>query len=157
MNIRKATSTDSADILQLLKIKAEFDRSMGGSDGQITSSEEKIISTLFRKIPFAYVLLVEEKSDIQGFAFYHYRYSSFSGVPSIWLDDLLILKEHRSKKLGFYLMQSLQLEGKKINASHIAWTASPNNEKGLQFYKRLGAKVDKIINGRPFFRWEVSA
>jgi len=157
MNIRKATSKDSANILRLLKVKAEFDRSMGGFTGEITSTEEKIISTLFGKMPLAYVLFIEDDNDIQGFAFYHYRYSSFSGTPSIWLDDILVLEEFRSKKLGFYLMQSLQSEARKIGASHISWTASPCNQKGLLFYERLGAKVEKLEGKRPFYKWEVNA
>ncbi len=153
MNVRKASKRDAGKLLELIEQKAEFDRSMKGFDGQISTTVEKIQRTLFGESPFAHALLLEVDGEVLGFALFHYRYSSFSGEPSIWLDDLLVDGNSRSKGYGADLMQVLKLEGKKALASHISWTASPYNTKAHKFYTRLGAEIERMEGKRPFFRW----
>lgn len=153
VHVRKAIKQDSPKLLELIELKAEFDRSMKGFDGEISTSKEKIERTLFGDYPFAHALLLEAEGDVQGFALFHYRYSSFRGEPSIWLDDLLVVGEHRSKGYGAKLMQALKREAESSHTSHIAWTASPNNTKAHLFYKKLGAEVERMDGLRPYFRW----
>ncbi|MDC5806242.1 GNAT family N-acetyltransferase [Vibrio europaeus] len=153
MKVRKALKQDAGKLLELIALKSEFDRSMKGSNGQISTTIEKIQRTLFGESPFAYALLLEVDEEVLGFALFHYRYSSFSGEPSIWLDDLLIIGSSRSKGYGAALMHSLKVEGEKALASHISWTASPYNTKAHKFYSRLGAEIDRMEGKRPFYRW----
>jgi GNAT superfamily N-acetyltransferase len=153
VKVRKALKQDAGILLGLIVLKSEFDRSMKGFDGQISTTIEKIQRTLFGESPFAYALLLEVDEEVLGFALYHYRYSSFSGEPSVWLDDLLIVGSSRSKGYGAALMHSLKIEGEKALASHISWTASPYNTKAQKFYARLGAEIERMEGKRPFFRW----
>ncbi|TOJ94498.1 GNAT family N-acetyltransferase [Vibrio parahaemolyticus] len=152
-NVRKAIKQDAGKLLELIGHKAEFDRSMKGFDGEISTTKEKIERTLFGDYPFAHALLLEVDGEVQGFTLFHYRYSSFRGEPSIWLDDLLIVSKHRSKGYGAELMHALKKEAQKSLTSHISWTASPNNTKAHEFYKKLGAEVERMDGQRPYFRW----
>ncbi|PMJ98911.1 GNAT family N-acetyltransferase [Vibrio sp. 10N.261.55.A7] len=156
MIVRNATVKDSHQLLRLIELKASFDRSMKGFSGEVSTTPEKIERTLFGEHPFAFALLLEAKKNILGFALYHFRYSSFSGEPSIWLDDLLILEGERSKGCGAKLMSALENEAQKAQASHIAWTASPLNKRAHQFYSNLGANVDRMDGNRPFFRLDIN-
>lgn len=153
MIVRTATKKDSSILLGLIEQKAEFDRRMKGFSGEISTTVEKIEKTLFNDTPFAHALLLEMHSEVLGFALFHYRYSSFSGEPSIWLDDLLVVGEHRSKGFGYELMHALKSQAEASFASHISWTASPHNKKAHDFYKRLGAGVERMDGQRPYFRW----
>ncbi|UXI04237.1 GNAT family N-acetyltransferase [Photobacterium sp. TY1-4] len=155
--VRTATKKDSSKLLELIGLKAEFDRSMKGFSGEISTTVDKIERTLFGDHPFAHALLLELDGGVLGFALYHYRYSSFSGEPSIWLDDLLVIGEQRSKGYGRELMQALKAKAELALVSHIAWTASPHNKKAHEFYKRLGAEVDRMDGQRPYFRWATVA
>ncbi|MFY2506859.1 N-acetyltransferase family protein [Vibrio pectenicida] len=155
VNVRKATKQDSSKLLELIEHKAAFDRSMKGFDGQVSTTKEKIERTLFGEHPFAYALLLEVESEVQGFALFHYRYSSFSGDPSIWLDDLLVVSRHRSKGYGAELMHALKKEAEKSLTSHISWTASPYNTKAHEFYNKLGALVERMDDQRPYFCWVI--
>lgn len=155
MLIRKARKEDSKMIFDLIIKKSEFDREMRGFDGEISTSVAKVEETLFGERPFAHVLLLEVEGNVIGFALYHCRYSSFSGRPSVWLDDLLVIQGHRSEGYGTELMKAVKSEAIKICASHISWTASPLNKRGQIFYLRLGASIDRIEGERPFYRWEV--
>ncbi|EIW7860171.1 GNAT family N-acetyltransferase [Vibrio parahaemolyticus] len=153
VNVRKAIKEDSSKLLELIGHKAEFDRSMKGFNGEISTTKEKIERTLFGDYPFAHALLLEVDGEVQGFALFHYRYSSFRGEPSIWLDDLLVVSNHRSKGYGAELMDALKTEAQKSLTSHISWTASPHNTKAHEFYKKLGAEVERMDGQRPYFRW----
>ncbi|MGF1683832.1 N-acetyltransferase family protein [Photobacterium minamisatsumaniensis] len=157
MFVRSATKHDSSKLLELIERKAEFDRSMKAFHGEISTSIEKIERTLFGDNPFAHALLLESNNESYGFALYHYRYSSFSGEPSIWLDDLLVIGGQRSKGYGVELMKALKEQAQKSLVSHISWTASPHNNKAQQFYKRIGAEVERMDGRRPYFRWDIIA
>lgn len=157
VNVRKASKEDSSKLLEFIEQKAEFDRSMKGFEGEVSTTIEKIERTLFGDYPFAHALLLELDSEILGFALFHYRYSSFSGEPSIWLDDLLVVGKQRSNGYGSELMHFLKLEAEKSFASHISWTASPYNTKAHEFYKKLGAEIERMDGQRPYFRWALQA
>ncbi len=153
MNVRKASKQDSSKLFELIKQKAEFDRSMKGFEGEISTTTEKIERTLFGDYPFAHAFLLELNDEVLGFALFHYSYSSFSGEPSIWLDDLLVLGEQRSKAYGKELMQALKSYAETSLVSYISWTASPYNTKAREFYINLGAEIERMDGQRPYFRW----
>ena len=155
INIRFARSKDISQIYKFIQKKAEFDRTVGAYSGTIQTNEAKIRQTIFSDRPFAYVLLAETQSAI-GFALYCFRYSSFVGQPSIWLDDLYIEEDMRSKGTGTLLMTELQQIGDRNNCTHLAWTADARNTRGLKFYNRLGATIIEQKGDRCFFKWVLS-
>lgn len=153
MNIRPATPADISLIYRFIQHKAEFDRSVGAYQGTLKTSEAKIQTTLFGPQPFAYVLFAEQQNQPIGFALYGFRYSSFAGQPSIWLDDLYVAAAHRSQGIGTAFMQQLAHIASNQNCTHIAWTADARNQRGLQFYHRLGAGMIKQEGNRCFWQW----
>ncbi|KAI9133603.1 GNAT family N-acetyltransferase [Acaryochloris sp. CCMEE 5410] len=153
MRIRPATSADISLIYQFIQHKAEFDRSVGAYRGTLQTSEAKIRATLFGPTPFAYVLFAEQLGQPVGFALYGFRYSSFAGQPSIWLDDLYVNADYRSQGAGAALMQQLAQIAASHNCTHIGWTADARNHRGLQFYHRLGAGMIKQEGNRCFWQW----
>ena len=153
MKLRQANSDDVSLIYRFIQQKAEFDRSVGAYAGTIQTDEAKIRDTLFDRNPYAYVLLAEDDRDSIGFALYGFRYSSFSGQPSIWLDDLYVRLSKRSQGAGTLLMRRLQQIAREHNCTHLAWTADARNTGGLKFYSRLGATISEQKQNRCFFQW----
>ena len=155
MQVRFANSQEAALIYQFIQDKAEFDRSAGAYSGAIGTTVAKIQATIFGDCPFARVLFVENGQGVIGFALYGFKYSSFRGQPSIWLDDLYVNSQMRSKGAGNLLMKKLQHIAQQNNCSHLAWTAHAKNTAGLRFYNRLGAKIIKQEGDRCFLMWDV--
>lgn len=153
MKVRSATVDDVSLIFSFIQKKSEFDRSIGAFSGVLQVSEDKIRETLFRIIPFAYVLFAEVSAHEVGFALYGFRYSSFAGQPNIWLDDLYVDDEMRSQGAGAALMAQLAQIAAENNCTHLAWTADARNTRGLHFYDRLGAEVTEQHGNRCFLRW----
>ncbi|WP_299408083.1 GNAT family N-acetyltransferase [Acaryochloris sp. IP29b_bin.148] len=154
MHIRAATQADIHLIYQFIQQKAEFDRSVGAYQGILQTSDAKIRTTIFGPTPFAYVLFCEQQNQPTGFALYGFRYSSFAGQPSIWLDDLYVAEEYRSQGAGAALMQYLAQIAASHHCTHLAWTADARNQRGLQFYHRLGAEIIKREGQRCYWKWQ---
>jgi GNAT superfamily N-acetyltransferase len=153
MQIRQATSDDVSLILTFIQKKSEFDRHIGAFTGVLQVSADKIRHTLFGTTPFAYVLLAESAEVQLGFALYEFRYSSFVGQPSIWLDDLYVNEDCRSQGVGAALMAQLAHIAQKNDCTHLAWNADARNQRGLSFYRELGATITEQWGNRCFLRW----
>lgn len=153
VQIRSACVNDIGLIYSFIQKKSEFDRSIGAYSGIIQTSEDKIRQTIFSKNPFAYVLLAENSQNAVGFALYAFRYSSFAGQASIWLDDLYVDETNRSEGVGALLMDKLKQISLENNCTHLAWNADARNTRGLKFYNRLGAEIIEQKENRCFLRW----
>ncbi|MEL6350745.1 MAG: GNAT family N-acetyltransferase [Cyanobacteria bacterium J06627_28] len=141
MNIRLATSQDIPEILRLLHLKAEFD----GCPGSVSATAERLRATLFSDRPMAYILLVLRQGDTSavGFASYHFTYSTFLAKPSIWLDDLYLEPDCRNQSIGTRLIERLCKVAAQHDCGRIDWTVDVNNESGIRFYQRMGARLQK--------------
>jgi GNAT superfamily N-acetyltransferase len=153
MKVRAATPNDVSLIFSFIQKKSEFDRDIGAFSGILQVSEDKIYKTLFGTTSFSYVLFAEFSGYEVGFALYGFRYSSFVGQPSIWLDDLYVAREMRSHGAGAALMDRLAQIAIENDCSHLAWNADARNTRGLSFYYRLGAEVTEQHGNRCLLRW----
>ncbi|QIR39022.1 GNAT family N-acetyltransferase [Tolypothrix sp. PCC 7910] len=153
MQVRNATPDDIPLIFSFIKKKAEFDRNIGAFNGVLRVTEAKIRQTIFSEIPVAYVLFAETSEREIGFALYGFRYSSFAGQPSIWLDDLYVDEDMRSQGAGAALMSHLAQIAQQHNCTHLAWNADARNTRGLSFYHRLGAEIIEQKGNRCFLTW----
>lgn len=139
--MRAATITDAAEVLAFVRAKAQFDRELGAFTGDLGTTEELIRRHLFGPRPFAFALMAGEPGSAVGFALYYFRYSSFRGRPSVWLDDLYVHPHARRQGAGRLLMGRLAEVAVEADCSHIAWVASASNAVGMDFYRRLRATV----------------
>jgi GNAT superfamily N-acetyltransferase len=141
MEVREATLGDAAELLAFVRAKAQFDRELGAFTGELGTTEELIRRHLFGPRPVAFALLAGGPGRAVGFALYYFRYSSFRGRPSVWLDDLYVRPAARRQGAGRRLMGRLAEAAAAADCTHIAWVASASNSVGMSFYQRLGATV----------------
>jgi GNAT superfamily N-acetyltransferase len=146
MKVRPATTKDVSLILSFIQKKSEFDRNIGAFSGVLRVSKDKIRKTLFGTIPFSYILFAESSGREVGFALYGFRYSSFAGQPSIWLDDLYVDEEMRSQRAGAVLMDELVQIAKENDCTHLAWNADARNTRGISFYHPTFSRLFRTKN-----------
>ncbi|BAU12440.1 GCN5-related N-acetyltransferase [Leptolyngbya sp. NIES-3755] len=151
--VRSATLEDVPLIFSFIQKKSKFDREIGAFLGVLQTSEDKLRKTLFGTVPFSYVLFAESADCEIGFALYGFRYSSFAGQPSIWLDDLYVDRDMRSQGAGALLMQRLAEISQTRDCTHLAWNADARNTRGLEFYDRIGAEITEQHGNRCFLKW----
>lgn len=139
--IRTAVRTDAPLLLAYLGKKSEFDRATGAFTGVVHTTRERIEATLFGEPRFAHALVAEGSAGPHGFALYYFRYSSFAGRPSLWLDDLYVDADARSRGVGAALLARLVEIARVHDCTHLAWTAAVANPRGIAFYEREGAAI----------------
>lgn len=68
-------------------------------------------------------------------ALYFYNYSTWQGVPGIYLEDLFVKVEYRKKGYGKRLLKELAKETLKVGGGRLEWSCLDWNEPSLQFYQ----------------------
>ena len=150
--IRAAVRTDAPLLLAYVGKKAEFDRATGVFTGAVHTTRERIEATLFGEPRFAHALVAEDATGPRGFALYYFRYSSFTGRPSLWLDDLYVDVEARGRGVGAALLARLVALSRDHDCTHLAWTAAVANPRGVAFYQREGAVIASRDDKQVTFR-----
>lgn len=154
IKIRDAKPEDVHIIFSFIQKKAEFERQVAAFSGELQVNPEKLRKTLFGARPFSQVLFAESAGTPIGFALYAFHYSSFAGQPSLWLDDLYVDEDQRSRGAGAALMHRLFQVARENDCTHLAWTADARNKRGLEFYSRLSAKIIEQKDYRCLLSWD---
>jgi GNAT superfamily N-acetyltransferase len=102
-------------------------------------TEARLRQNVFGDSPRAHVLLAYQDSRAVGFAVYYYTFSTFVGLPGLYLEDLFVKPEHRGRGVGHALLAYLAKLAKAQNCFRIEWAVLHWNEPALRFYKKLGA------------------
>ncbi|MEO8446164.1 MAG: GNAT family N-acetyltransferase [bacterium] len=136
ISIRKAGKKDSADILKLINELAEFEKLQ--PPGKTES--KRLIKDAFSKNPPFRILLAEDSGKIAGYAFYFFTYSSFLARSSLYLEDIFISENYRSKGIGKLFFEKLISIAKKNKCGRLEWVVLDWNANAIRFYDKLGAK-----------------
>ncbi len=135
IEIRKAMISDVPVILDLIKGIAEYEKLLN----QVEATENLLEQQLFiKRNAFVYLAFVNEKPV--GFALYFYNFSTFKGKKGLYLEDLFILPEYRSKGIGEKLFDTLIEEAKTNNCGRMEWVCLNWNKPAIGFYKKKKAK-----------------
>lgn len=89
-----------------------------------------------------------------GYAVFFETYSTFLARPTLYLEDLFVLPEHRGMGTGLRLFRSVLSEAKRRGCGRMDWTVLDWNTPAAKFYRKLGAKRMKEWE---LFRLERSA
>ena len=98
---------------------------------------------LFGERPAAEVVLAYVDSTVVGFALFFHNFSTFLGRPGLYLEDLFVLPEWRSRGIGQRLLAHLAELAVERGCGRMEWTVLDWNEPALRFYERMGARVMK--------------
>ena len=144
INIRKAVKEDCARMLELIKELAEYEK----APQEVTVNFDHFVESGFGVNPvwWAYVATSPNPSkggeQVQGFALYYIRYSTWKG-QRMYLEDILVTEKMRGHGLGKLLLDKLIEVAKEKNYSGIAWQVLDWNEPAINFYKKFdGIKFD---------------
>ena len=134
--IRPATVVDVPVILELIRALATYER----APNEVSATEEGLRDVLFGAKPAAEVLLAFENETAVGFAVFFHNFSTWLGLPGIYLEDLFVKPEHRGKGYGRALLIELAKIARGRGCGRLEWAVLDWNEPAIQFYRKLGAK-----------------
>jgi GNAT superfamily N-acetyltransferase len=138
--VRTATVADLETLMSFIRKKEAFDRDIGSFSGELRASTDILRDTMFGAQAKASALFLEQPgAGVSGFALYYFRFSSFAGRPSLWLDDLFVEPSERGRGGGRQLMRAVVEAAQQARCTHLGWTADERNSKGVAFYRAIGA------------------
>jgi GNAT superfamily N-acetyltransferase len=134
--ISPAAESDVFPILEMIRELAEFE----GLRSELEVTADSLREALFGARPAAAALLARVADQPVGYAVCFQTFSTFTGRPGIFLDDLYVRPTFRGRGIG----RALLLESAKLGAAaggRMEWITLRWNENAFRFYSSLGAKV----------------
>ncbi|MGO8998649.1 MAG: N-acetyltransferase family protein [Polyangiaceae bacterium] len=137
LTIRDATPADVPTILALVRELATYER----EPDAVVATEADFLRHGFGDRPFFKTLIAEWDGEAAGFALFFYGFSTWTGGPTLYLEDLFVRPAHRKKQIGLSLMRRLAKLAVENGCTRFIWQVLDWNEPSLRFYETLGAKV----------------
>lgn len=138
--IRFAQKNDVPTLLNMIQQLAEFEK----LSHEVVATEDQLSKTLFGSKAYAEVLILEEfeneKPNAVGMALFFHNYSTFLAKPGIYLEDLFVLPQARSRGYGKQLLTHLAKIAVERNCGRLDWAVLDWNVDAIRFYESLGAK-----------------
>jgi ribosomal protein S18 acetylase RimI-like enzyme len=86
----------------------------------------------------AKVTVAEEAGNMLGVCLWTLAFSSWRGAKGIYVSDLYILPEARSRKIGEAILREVVKQADALGAKYVKMEVDENNLGAQRFYERLG-------------------
>jgi GNAT superfamily N-acetyltransferase len=133
--IRSAVEGDVAALVQLIHDLAEYER----SPDSVKVDPVLLQAALFGPSPAVFAHVAEEEDRIVGIAVWFLNYSTWTGRHGIYLEDLYVRPEARSRGIGRALLTELASIARRSGYERVEWSVLNWNESAIRFYRSLGA------------------
>ncbi len=137
--IREATEKDVSTLLRLIKQLAIYEKLAD----KAVATEEMLLRYGFGEPRYFQALLSavdkESEKSAVGFALYFFTFSTFVGKPTLYLEDLFVLPEHRGHGIGKALFMELVRIAREKECGRMEWSVLNWNEPAIRFYEALYA------------------
>ncbi|PNT91098.1 GNAT family N-acetyltransferase [Clostridium thermosuccinogenes] len=132
--LRFAEEKDVGILLEMIKELAVYEKLLD----EVTATEEILKDSLFhRKVAEAVIAEYEDKPV--GYIIFFHNFSTFTGRPGIYLEDLYVRPEMRGKGLGKIMLAFLAKLAVERKCARFEWVCLDWNTPSIGFYKRMGA------------------
>ena len=143
--IRAAVPSDVPLILEFIRALAAFER----EPDAVTATEADLLRDGFGPQPYYHCLIAEQDGKPAGFAFYFFNYSTWTGRPGLYLEDLFVHPEFRGLGIGKALLARVAAIAQEKGCPRLQWEVLDWNTPAVDFYAALGAKfLDEWRNVR---------
>src|SRR3954470_5120939 len=133
LTIRKAEAHDTSLILSFIKDLAEYERLAH----EVDATEADIGEALFGHNPRAFADIAEWEVRPAGFALWFYNFSTFRGRHGLYLEDLFVRPQMRSRGLGKALIAGLARRCADEGLARLEWAVLDWNAPSIGFYQSL--------------------
>lgn len=134
--IRKAEAGDEGLILHMVKALATYER----QPDAVKATEESIRSSLFAPGALVHAFIANLDGQPVGLALWFLTYSTWTGRPSLYLEDLFVEEAARGQGVARALFRRLAREAKTRDCARIDWAVLDWNVDAMAFYERLGGR-----------------
>ena len=138
LRIEAGTVDDVPEILRMIRGLAKYER----LEHEVVATEAGLRESLFGQQPAGEVVLARVGSETVGFALLFHNYSTFLGKRGLYLEDLFIREEYRSRGYGRQLLAYLARLAMERDCGRFEWWVLDWNEPAHRFYESIGARPE---------------
>lgn len=134
--VRKIEPADAPTLLGLIDALADYEK----LDPPDADAKARLIRDLFAERPRVESYLAIVDGVAAGYTFIFETYSTFLALPTLFLEDLFVLPEYRSRKVGSALFRAMVREADSRGCGRMEWSVLDWNQLAIDFYQRYGAQ-----------------
>jgi GNAT superfamily N-acetyltransferase len=137
LSIEFAKPEDVPLILELIRELAEYER----QPDEAQATREQLHEALFGSRPAAEAVIARVDGEAAGWALWFQNFSTWTGRPGLWLEDLYVRPQHRRRGVGKALLAYLAQLCLERGYGRFEWAVLDWNSPALEFYQVLGAEA----------------
>ena len=135
LHIAPATPADIPLVLDFIRGLAEYEH----EPGAVETTETDLAEALFGPRPAAECVIARYNGAAAGFALWFQTFSTWTGRPGLWLEDLFVWPEYRRRGVGKALLVYLARLCIERGYTRFEWAVLDWNTPAIDFYRSLGA------------------
>ncbi len=136
IHIRPATREDVPTILRFIRELADYER----EPDAVEATEAMLEEALFAR-RFAESVIAEIDGMPAGFALFFHNFSTWTGKPGLYLEDLYVTPEARGAGVGTALLRHLAGIALDRGCARFEWAVLDWNTPAIDFYEAMGAEA----------------
>ncbi|KEP50747.1 N-acetyltransferase-like protein [Rhizoctonia solani 123E] len=146
-HIRPAERSDVPRIIQLIRDLAEYEKEIDSAK----ATEELLIRNIFEKRHASTLVAClgtpETPGETIGLALYFFNFSTWTGKPGLYLEDLYVAPEHRNLGIGKALFGHLGRIAEENDCARLDWAVLKWNAPSIAFY-------EQVLGAKPMDEWQ---
>ena len=135
-NIREATEQDVPLLLGLIRELAAYERLAD----QVHATEAGLRDAMFGERRTAEAVIAEVGVEPIGYGLFFHNFSTFTGKPGLWVEDIFIRPAFRARGHGRALFRALAAIAQERGCGRMEWSALDWNSSAIGFYLGFGAR-----------------
>jgi GNAT superfamily N-acetyltransferase len=135
LSIRSVCEHEVPVVLDFIRELAKYER----LEHEVVATEQRLHAALFGEPRYCEVVFACLDGEPVGFALFFHNFSTFLGLPGIYLEDLFVRPSVRGRGIGQRLLAWLAREAVNRGCGRLDWSVLDWNEPAIRFYKALGA------------------
>lgn len=132
--IRAARPGDEAELTSMIHELADFEHAAA----ECTVTETQLRSALFGSQPTVHAHLVEVDGQAAAAALWFLNFSTWDGVPGIYLEDLFVRPQFRRRGLARRLLAVLARTCVDNGYTRLSWAVLDWNVNAIALYDEVG-------------------
>ena len=135
VTIRQAQPEDAAAIYDMIYELAVYEK----APEEVVTTPDEIRKTLFGADGKTEALIAEYAGHAVGYAVFFTSYSTWLGRNGIYMEDLYISPEYRSRGAGKALLKKIAQCAVERHCGRLEWSVLDWNQSAIDFYLSIGA------------------
>ena len=136
LQLRDATEADLGLVMRFIRALAEYEKLLH----EVTATEAELRRFLFGEPRRAEALIAEWDGAPVGFAVWYYSFSTFNGLPSLYVEDVFVEPAQRGRGIGRAIFAHLAARALAKGCGRMEWSVLDWNAPSIAFYRSIGAR-----------------